>query len=102
ADLRHRALARRLVGPEAQQGRAVPEPLARDVVEAHFHHELGTQLVPVALPAVVPAARAARRAAGEALAAFQPLQPRRERRPLGARDRRGEADMIEPSLAVIE
>src|SRR6185437_6064352 len=58
--------------------------------------------MPVALPPVAPAARAARGAAGEALAAPQRLQPGGERRALATRDRRGKADMVEPTLGVVQ
>ena len=51
---------------------------------------------------VDPAARAAGRVAGEARAAFELLQPLRQRRPLGVGDRRGEADMVELARIVVE
>src|ERR1043166_1610375 len=96
------ALLRRLVRPPAQEFGAVAEAAAGDMVVAHFGDQLGPQRLPFAGPLGAPAARPAGRIAGEARRRDQLLQLSGQRLLVLGRDRRGEADMIEPALLVIE
>src|ERR1700759_2690984 len=60
-----RALPRRLVRTPAQDGGAVAETVAAEVVVAHLDHERWLQRTPLRGAFGRPAARAARRVAGE-------------------------------------
>src|SRR4051812_1057732 len=57
--LLQRALPRLLVLTPAHELRAVADAVARDVVEVHFDHQLGTQSLPHELLVGLPAARLA-------------------------------------------
>ena len=78
-ELVHRALARRLVGPAAEQPGAVAEAAAGDLVVEHLDDELGLERLPFGRALGRPAARAARRVAGEARRLDQRLELLRSR-----------------------
>jgi hypothetical protein len=80
----------------------VPEPVAGHVVEPHLDHEFGSQRLPFAAAPGAPAARAAGRFSSEAGRLAKRLQPAGQRAPFGVRDRRGEADVIELAIGVVE
>src|SRR5690348_18388469 len=63
--LLERALARRLVGPPAQELRAVTKAIAGKMVVADFDHKLRLERLPFGRALRRPAARATRRIAGE-------------------------------------
>src|SRR6185369_10532344 len=60
------ALSRRLVGPPAQDGGAVPKALAAEMIVANLDHEFWLQRTPFCRTLGRPPARPARRIAGEA------------------------------------
>src|SRR5437588_4629053 len=59
------ALSRRLVGPPAQDGGAVAESFAAEMIVANLDHEPWLQRTPLCRTLGRPSARAARRIAGE-------------------------------------
>src|SRR5690606_28523487 len=96
------ALARRLVRPPAPKGRAVPEPVARNLIVAHFRDQRMSERFPLACALCRPAARATRRTAGEARRAFEFLEFLRECRPFGVWNRRRKTDVMKFALPVEE
>src|SRR6476660_7573414 len=62
-DLIERALSRRLIGPPAEQMRAMPKAIAREVVVLNFDDQLRPQRLPLGAAFRAPATRAARSAA---------------------------------------
>src|SRR5438105_3519648 len=80
----------------------MPKALAGEVIVADFDHEFRLERHPFGGTLRRPAARTARRIAGKARRTHQRLQLFGERRLVLTFDRRGEPDMIEPAVAVIE
>src|SRR5262245_6483747 len=72
------------------------------MVVADLDHELGLQRLPFARPFGRPAARAAGCISRETRRCDQPLELLGERRLVLALDRRGEADMVKETFAVVE
>src|SRR5581483_12102969 len=96
------ALLRRLVRAPAQDGCAVAEALAGEMVVADFDHELRFQRTPLRRALGRPAAGAARRIAGEAGRGDQRFQLVGKRKLLVALDGGGEADMVQQAGVVVE
>src|SRR5687768_5392388 len=101
-DLLHRALHRRLVRPPAHEPRAVPEPLAAEMVVADLDHESGLERLPFPRAFGGPAARSTRRVAGETRRRDQLYELFRQRLLLRRLDGRREADMVQQAFIVIE
>src|ERR1041385_973338 len=97
-----RALTRRLVGAPAQDGGAVAETLAAEMVVADFHHQLRLQWAPLRGALGRPAARAARRVAGEAWLADQRFELCSQRQLLLALDCGSEADMMQQPPIIVQ
>src|SRR5690349_5482828 len=100
--LLERALPRRLVLAPSNQRRAVAKSVAGHMVVADLDNELGPKRLPVSRAFGAPAARTARCIAGEAGRLDQTLEKPGELGPLGTRNGRGEADMVELALLVVE
>ena len=101
-DLIDSALARRLVGPEAHELGAMAEPVARHMVVSDLDDQLRPQRLPFAAALRAPAARAARRLTRETWRGLQSAQLSGQGFPLVIGDRRGEADVIQQALRVVE
>src|SRR6185295_5742681 len=101
-DLVERALPRCLIGPPAQQARAVAKTFAAEMVVADLDHELGLERLPYRRAFGRPAARTTGRVAGEALRRRELLQPRGERGLVLRRNIGGEADVVEQAVVVVE
>src|SRR4051794_40616852 len=74
-----RALPRRLVGPPAQDGGAVAETVAAEMIVADLDHQLGFQRAPLRGTFGGPAARAARGIPGKPRFCDQPYELCRQR-----------------------
>src|SRR5262249_44543453 len=98
----HGALLRRFVGAPAQQRGAMPKAFAGEVIVANFHHELRLYRHPFARALGRPATRAAGRIAGKTSVHAELLEFGRERRLFLALDGRGETDMMQQALLVVE
>lgn len=90
-DLIHATLARRFVGPKAQQSRPMPETPAGDVIEAHLDADARLQRRPFGGPLARPATLVARKAR----AAFQRLEPLGQGGFVGGGETGGEADVVQ-------
>src|SRR5260370_6240429 len=90
-DLRERAETRRLVGPPAQELRAVTKAAAREVIVTDLAHEPRRQRLPLGVASSAPATGTAGSAAGEARRLDERLHPRPERAALRHGDARAEA-----------
>jgi hypothetical protein len=101
-DLIDGALPWRLIRAPAQQPGAMSEALAGEMVVADLDHELRFERHPLGRTFGGPAARPAGRIPGEAGRAGQRFQSFRQRGLVLTSDRRGESDVIEPPLTVIE
>src|SRR5262245_16151859 len=99
-DLIESALFRRLVGTPAQQTRAVPKALAREIVIATLDHELRLQRLPFARALRRPAAGPSRRVAAKAGRGNQSFEFFGERRFFLPFDRRGKPDMVQETLVI--
>src|SRR4029077_8378516 len=86
----------------AHKACAVAEAIAGDMVVLHLDDQFGLQRLPLCTALGGPATRSARRVAGEAWTAAQLLQLARQGGALIVTDRRGEADVVEQSLLVVE
>src|SRR5262249_27655179 len=109
------ALARRLVGPPAQENRGVPKPVALQVVVLDFADPLDSQRLPRKIFAGAPSTLTARHSIHGG-ASIGPLAPRmidqrmrsqrfelaRERLPCLHRERRRHADVLQPSSIVVQ
>src|SRR5262249_696516 len=96
------ALPRRLVGAEADGLGAVAKAIAGRMIVAHFDDDLWFDRFPLAAALGAPAARAPRRLAGETRRFHERLEFLGQRRALCVRNGRGEADMVELALVVVE
>src|SRR5699024_1860131 len=96
------ALLRVLVGPPANDRRAVAEASAGDLIVTNLDYELGLQRLPLRGAFCVPAARTTWGVAGEARRIDQLLEILGQLRPLLGGNRRRKADMIEPAFIVVE
>ena len=101
-DLIDRALPGRLVGPKAEQLGPMAEPVARHVVVSDLDDQLRPQRFPFAAALRAPAARPTRRLAAETWRPLQSAKLSGQRRPLVIGDRRGEADVVQQPLRVVE
>src|SRR3569623_705826 len=96
-----RALARGLVRTPALEACAVAEAVAADVVVCDFDHQFVAQRLVRRGPLGRPAARSTWRVAGEALAA-KGFEARGLLGLVLVAERRGETDMVELALCVVE
>src|SRR4051812_38889634 len=96
------ALPRRLVRTPAQDGGAVAETFAAEMIVADFDHQLGFQRTPLGRTFGGPAARAARRVAGESRRSDQSFEFCGQRGLLLALDRGGESDVMQQPCIVVE
>src|SRR3984885_12334121 len=101
-DLIDRALPGWFVGPKAEQLGPMAEPVARHVVVPDLDDQLRPQRLPFAAALRAPAARPARRLAAETRRPLQSANLSGQRWPLVIGDRRGEADMVQQALRVVE
>src|SRR5688500_5071944 len=96
--LRHRALARGLVGAITQNLRAVPKTASREMVVGDFHDSLRVDGLPFTAPFGAPTARSARRVPGETWLLPERFESFCQRRPLARLEGRGEADVMQQSV----
>src|SRR5262245_2344400 len=101
-ELLERALARGLVGTEANELGAVAKAVAADLVVADLDHELRLHRAPLFGAFGAPPAWSSRRLAGEARRRDEGLELRRQRRAVLVGDGRGETDMVELAVSVVE
>ena len=101
-ELFHPALGRRFVRPEANEFRAMPKVTVRDMVKAHFHHNLGQERLPLSRSLGRPAARRSGSGSGEARLMNERFKFFGQRRLIGFGDARREADMVQTSLVVVQ
>src|SRR5215207_3493284 len=92
-----------LVLAPAQEGRAVAEAVALQVVEGHLAHELGSQRLPAGVFAAGPAVLRARRIpAAEPTVASIRFEKVDELAALGHFEARGAADVLQHAVAVVQ
>ena len=97
-----RALARSLIRSPSQQFRAVPEPVVRHMVKAHFNDQFRSKRFPGSTSFRAPAARSSGCIAGETGRFSKSFQTARQLRTGVIRNRRGKADMVELALKAVE
>src|SRR5450432_819992 len=101
-ELVERALPWRLVRPPALDRGAVAKPLAAEMIVSHLDHQFRPQRIPFRRALGRPAAGAARRVAGKAGFCDQRFELRRQRRLVLLLDRRGESDMVQQAVTIVE
>src|SRR6476620_1115004 len=101
-ELIHLTLPRRLVGPPAEQFRAMAETIARDMIIANFDNEFRLERVPDVLLALIPSAWSPRSGTGEAGWCDEFFEFLRESRPVGGGYARSEANVMQQTVRIIE
>src|SRR5262249_7214814 len=98
----HGALLRQLVRAPSQELRSMAKAVTSKMVIPNFDHEFGLYGLPLRRAPGGPSARAARRVAGESGRRDELLELDRQRFLVVAGYRRGEADVMQKAVVVIE
>ena len=101
-ELIHLTLLRQLVGPPAEQFRAMAETIARHMIIANFDDEFRLEGVPDILLSLIPSAWSPRSGTGEAGWCDEFFEFLRESRPVGGGYARSEANVMQQTVRIIE
>src|SRR5262245_48048786 len=101
-ELIHLTLLRRLVGPPAEQFRAMAETIARHVIIANFDDKFRLEGVPDILLSLIPSAWSPRSGTREAGWCGEFFEFLRESRPVGDGYARSEANVMQQTVRIIE